>query len=197
MKWKHSQFSTLNSRSILPIAWISLNIFDHKSCILSGKKSLYLWPAQSNKSFANFCIASPTDQNPNKSFSLLKAEFPAHQESSHYPSPSEIVRLYDRRAASLLTDDCLDMANIGNATEFDAILGKDSLAELTEQDKHFLWTHRYDCMRFVETLSRKLGRVVIASKPYWVYTQYSNPNPNTQKIFEYSLFFKFFRFFAN
>jgi len=30
-----------------------------------------------------------------------------------------------------------------------------------------------------------------------VYTQTQNPNPNNQEIFEFSLFFNFFRFFAN
>lgn len=51
---------TKKRRSVLPIAWISLNIFDYKSCILSGKKSIHLWPAQSQKSFTSMCISSVT-----------------------------------------------------------------------------------------------------------------------------------------
>lgn len=39
------------------------------------------------------------------------------------------------------------------------ILNKDSLAELTEQDKTFLWKHRYDCFKYPNSLPKLLQTV--------------------------------------
>lgn len=66
--------------------------------------------------------------------------------------------------SSLFHDDCLDMTHFGNSHELDAILGKDSLAELTEQDKIFLWSHRYDCIRFPNSLPKLLHTVDWSSR---------------------------------
>jgi len=124
-------------------------------------KNIYLWPPQPQKSFTNMCISEVTGQNPNKSFALLKAEFLVDKSHVYYPTAMEITKIYNRYSRNS-QDDCLDMnlmADSGDMYSLENILGKDSLAELTEQDKNFLWTHRYDCIKFPNSLPKLLQTV--------------------------------------
>ncbi len=148
-------------KEISPIAWISLNIFDFKSSIINGKKSIHLWPPQSQKSFTSMCISEVTGQNPDKSFALLKAEFLVDKDHVYYPTAKEIIKLYNRFSRNS-QDDCLDMnsgADSSDMYSLESILTKDSLAELTEQEKNYLWTHRYDCVKFPNSLPKLLQTV--------------------------------------
>ncbi len=44
------------------------------------------------------------------------------------------------------------------------ILNKDSLAELTEQDKCFIWTHRDDCIKYPNSLPKLLQAIDWSNK---------------------------------
>lgn len=41
----------------------------------------------------------------------------------------------------------------------ESIIKKDSLAELTEQEKHILWRRRYDCISYPNSLPKLLQSV--------------------------------------
>ena len=102
------------------------------------------------------CIADVTGQNPDKTFALLKIDFlkEISETRIHFPNKDETSQFYKQISAEI--EDQKSLETDMDIHNFENILNKDSLAELTEQDKIFLWRHREKCLKFPNSLPRLL-----------------------------------------
>jgi len=93
-----------------PVCWISLNLFDYKGYLISGKKGCYLWQTNQN-SFLNLCTANVTGSNPNKDFSMLNIEFLKDKTFTQICYPTkEQIKSFIYRTSDNSHDDCFDVS---------------------------------------------------------------------------------------
>ncbi|CAF0737287.1 unnamed protein product [Brachionus calyciflorus] len=154
-------------REFFSIGWISLNLFDYKGELISGKKKLYLWQANQD-SFANQCLSSVTGQNTEKDYVRLNCEFLRNKPPENkisYPNTEQIKNFIKKTFHSTF-DECID---VKYALENDngllkTILSKDALAELSEQEKNVLWRRKEDCINYPHSLSKLLQSINWSNK---------------------------------
>lgn len=89
-------------REFFSIGWISLNLFDYKGEIISGKKKLYLWPAN-QESFLAQCLSDVTGQNIEKDYVRLNCEILKNkpQETKiFYPNKEQIKSILQKTSVN-------------------------------------------------------------------------------------------------
>lgn len=100
--------------------------------------------------------------NSNKNFGRLKCEFLTSNKKRkiRYPNNKEIKGFIDRCSVNS-QDDCFDIFYTldNDVYLLECIIGKDPLAELTEQDKDILWRRRHDLINYPSSLPKLLQSV--------------------------------------
>ncbi len=149
--------------------FMSLNVFDYKGALLTGTKTLHMWPIVENKSFESLSVGQATGQYQNKCHVSIDMEFPNYSTGSQqhivYANVDEIKNLIRQHVGVKTQDDCIEVDVLFNLISPNTnrllfnILKKDALAELTEQDKAVLWTKRYDCLKYPNSLPKLLQAV--------------------------------------
>ncbi|XP_019402039.1 PREDICTED: phosphatidylinositol 4,5-bisphosphate 3-kinase catalytic subunit alpha isoform-like, partial [Crocodylus porosus] len=157
-----------------PLAWGNINMFDYMHTLVSGKMALHLWPVP----HALDILLNPlgvTGSNPKKATPCLELEFDWFRGPVKFPDMT-VVEDGGMKALSLeLGYNCSHtvlskrLARDAEVRESDkeqlcALCARDSLSEITEQEKDFLWSHRHTCMNIPEILPKLLLSVKWSSR---------------------------------
>lgn len=125
-----------------------------------------MWSTTQN-SFLSLCLSDVTGSNPNKDYAILNVDFlkKNSDQLTIYPN-KEQIKSFIYRTSDNSYDDCFDveyaLENDNNLLA--AILIKDALAELTEQEKTVLWRRREDCLNSPHSLPKLLQSVKWSNK---------------------------------
>ncbi|XP_067828170.1 phosphatidylinositol 4,5-bisphosphate 3-kinase catalytic subunit alpha isoform isoform X3 [Heptranchias perlo] len=149
-----------------PLAWGNINLFDYMDNLVSGKMALNLWPVPHGLEDLLNPIGV-TGSNPNKETPCLELEFNWFSNSVKFPVAAEIEEHANwSMSRELGFNYCLvglsnRLARDSNLTDSDIeqlrnVYNRDSLSEITEQEKDFLWRHRHYCVNIPETLPKLL-----------------------------------------
>ncbi|XP_059573268.1 phosphatidylinositol 4,5-bisphosphate 3-kinase catalytic subunit alpha isoform-like [Alligator mississippiensis] len=149
-----------------PLAWGNINMFDYMHTLVSGKMALHLWPVPRGLDI----LLNPlgvTGSNPKKATPCLELEFDWFSGPVKFPGMT-VVEDRGMKAFSLeLGCNCSHTVlskKLGRDAEvresvkeqLRALCARDSLSEITEQEKDFLWSHRHNCMNTPEILPKLL-----------------------------------------
>ncbi|XP_059574846.1 phosphatidylinositol 4,5-bisphosphate 3-kinase catalytic subunit alpha isoform-like [Alligator mississippiensis] len=149
-----------------PLAWGNVNMFDYTHTLVSGKMALSLWPVPHGLEDLLNPIGM-TGSNPSKETPCLELEFDSFGGPVKFPDMT-VIEDHASRAVSLelgcnysrmeLTNRLAKGFEVreSDKEQLRALSARDPLSEITEQEKDFLWSHRYSCGNIPEILPKLL-----------------------------------------
>ncbi|OQR66852.1 hypothetical protein BIW11_13889, partial [Tropilaelaps mercedesae] len=126
------------SRESVQIAWANVPLFDFKSVLVSGKMKLALWPVPKGLTDLLNPLGTVSRNRKPESAGLM-IEFDKYSPNVRYPTFDEVCSNGQRYLDQKESED----PGQENKDILDELIKKDPLYEITEQDKHILWAHRY------------------------------------------------------
>uniref|UniRef100_A0A8C6NS94 phosphatidylinositol-4,5-bisphosphate 3-kinase n=1 Tax=Nothobranchius furzeri TaxID=105023 RepID=A0A8C6NS94_NOTFU len=149
-----------------PLAWGNINLFDYTHTLVAGKMALNLWPVPHGLEDLLNPIGV-TGSNPNKETPCLELEFDHFGSPVKFPVMSQVEEHanwnFSREHGFNYSHTGLSnrVARDNPLTDSDneqlrQVCNRDPLSEITEQEKDFLWRHRYHCVNIPEILPKIL-----------------------------------------
>ncbi len=143
------------------IAWGNVNLFDYTNRLQAGNLRLYLWPLpQGHDELLN--PFGQTGSNPNKDAPCLELEFDRFKYSLVFPQFQEISEYAMYVAPQYDTPSVFDSfedPSEEEAKQLDEIIRRDTLHEMSEQDKELVWKYRRYCRERPNSLPKLLNAV--------------------------------------
>ncbi|XP_033641996.1 phosphatidylinositol 4,5-bisphosphate 3-kinase catalytic subunit alpha isoform-like [Asterias rubens] len=143
------------------IAWGNVNLFDYTNRLQAGNLRLYLWPLpQGHDELLN--PFGQTGSNPNKDAPCLELEFDRFKYSLVFPQFQEISEYAMYVAPQYDTTSVFDSfedPSEEEAKQLDEIIRRDTLHEMSEQDKELVWKYRRYCRERPNSLPKLLNAV--------------------------------------
>ncbi|CAG0915768.1 unnamed protein product [Notodromas monacha] len=152
------------------VAWGNVQIFDHRSIMISGTLSLNLWPSPRGVQAELLIPLGVKGSNPNRDSPCLTLEFERHGVAIMFPDDSVLLALGEH----LLKTEAKQRAKDGKENtkqenqvlvkQFQEIARRDPLTQLSEQDQETLWQSRNQCYVVPDILPRLLDSLKWNSK---------------------------------
>lgn len=127
-----------------------------------------MWKTEPNTdSFLDLCQLHISGPNPEKNYVCLKIEFTKDlKEKVFYPTEDQFANYFIQNPVSLNYNlNCLIQSEL-EVAQFEQIISKDSLTELSNQEKQFIWENRNLCLQYSNSLDKLLQSVLWIDKSY-------------------------------
>ncbi|ESO88783.1 hypothetical protein LOTGIDRAFT_179045 [Lottia gigantea] len=141
---------SLGNIEMLPAAWVNIPVYDFRSRLIRGERTMDMWTVEDNLGFDEIChVLGTIAPNPyghdSPSLSVL---FPDYNIRPNiiYPSYDKVISFFWKKTHSHY--------------ELQMIINKDPLSPLFEQEKELLWLLRYECLeKYPHALSKLLSSI--------------------------------------
>uniref|UniRef100_A0A7N8WVJ3 Phosphatidylinositol-4-phosphate 3-kinase, catalytic subunit type 2 beta n=1 Tax=Mastacembelus armatus TaxID=205130 RepID=A0A7N8WVJ3_9TELE len=136
-------------RSIEPLGWVTMPLFNFRHVLTCGRKLLGLWPSTPGRS-GNARTSSPNFSQPDSV--ILQVDFPTSSFEVRFstPPPADFCPQYDSRLDTI------------SQIQLQDVLHKKAFFWLTAEDKRLLWEKKAFCQAESGALP-----LVLASAPCW------------------------------